>query len=76
MSAAEMSTADMSAVQTAPTVRRPPAVSSRFLRSELGMVFRRRRNLAILAVLAAIPIIIAIVMACEYGSGYLRRWLQ
>jgi len=25
---------------------------------------------------AIILIIIAIVMACEYGSGYLRRWLQ
>jgi hypothetical protein len=60
-----MSAAEMAAVQTVPTVptvRRPPAVSTRFLRSELGMVFRRRRNLAILAVLAAIPIIIAIAI--------------
>ena len=60
-----MSAAEMSAVQTVPTVptvRRPPAVSTRFLRSELGMVFRRRRNLAILAVLAGIPIVIAIAI--------------
>ena len=57
-----MSAAEMSAVATAPAVRRPPVVSTRFLRSELGMVFGRRRNLAILAVLAAIPIIIAIAI--------------
>jgi ABC-2 type transport system permease protein len=52
----------MSAVATAPAVRRPPVVSTRFLRSELGMVFGRRRNLAILAVLAGIPIVIAIAI--------------
>ncbi len=60
-----MSAAEMSAVATAPAapaVRRPRAVSTRFLRSELGMVFRRRRNLAILAVLAGIPIVIAIAI--------------
>jgi ABC-2 type transport system permease protein len=60
-----MSAAEMSAVATtpaAPAVRRPPAVSTRFLRSELAMVFRRRRNLAILAVLAGIPIVIAIAI--------------
>ena len=57
-----MSAAEMSAVATAPAVRRPPVVSTRFLRSELGMVFRRRRNLAILAVLAGIPIVIAIAI--------------
>jgi ABC-2 type transport system permease protein len=52
----------MSAVATAPAVRRAPVVSTRFLRSELGMVFGRRRNLAILAVLAGIPIVIAIAI--------------
>ncbi len=57
-----MSAAEMSAVATAPAVRRPPVVSTRFLRSELGMVFGRRRNLAILAVLAGIPIVIAIAI--------------
>jgi ABC-2 type transport system permease protein len=57
-----MSAAEMSAVATAPVVRRPPVVSTRFLRSELGMVFGRRRNLAILAVLAGIPIVIAIAI--------------
>jgi ABC-2 type transport system permease protein len=57
-----MSAVDLSAPTTVPTAHRPAAVSTRFLRSELGMVFRRRRNLAILAVLAAIPIIIAVAI--------------
>jgi ABC-2 type transport system permease protein len=53
----------MSAVEVAaPAVRRPAPVSTRFLRSELGMVFRRRRNQAILAVLAGIPIVIAVAI--------------
>src|SRR5260370_39882860 len=34
----------------------------RLLRSELGLVFLRRRNLALLAVLAAIPVILGIVL--------------
>jgi len=34
-------------------------VSSRLLRSELGMVFRRRRNQVLLLVLAGIPVLIA-----------------
>jgi ABC-2 type transport system permease protein len=50
----------MSAVEA--PARRPARVSSRFFRSELGMVFRRRRNQAILAVLAGIPIVIAIAI--------------
>ena len=37
-------------------------VSSRLLRSELALVFRRRRNLAMLAVLAAGPILLGIVI--------------
>jgi ABC-2 type transport system permease protein len=49
-------------VTTSAAVRRPAPVSTRFLRSELGMVFRRRRNQAILAVLAGIPIVIAIAI--------------
>jgi ABC-2 type transport system permease protein len=52
----------MSAVDTVAAVRRPAPVSTRFLRSELSMVFRRRRNQAILAVLAAIPVVIAIAI--------------
>lgn len=46
--------------------------ATRFLRSEFGLIARRRRNQAALAVLAVIPIIIAIVMAATRpapGSG-------
>lgn len=59
----------MSAVEAPAPVRRPPAVSSRFLRSELGMVFRRRRNQVILLVLAAIPILIGIAVRVSTPQG-------
>ena len=39
-----------------------PAVSTRFLRSELRLIFGRRRNLAGLLVLAAVPVLIAIAV--------------
>jgi ABC-2 type transport system permease protein len=56
----------MSAVETAvPAIsapRRPALGSARLLRSELGMVFRRRRNQVILAVLAAVPVLIAVAV--------------
>ena len=52
---------------------RPRPVSTRFFRSELAMVFRRRRNQALLAVLAGIPIVIAIAIKVtapvDDGSG-------
>lgn len=41
----------------------------RFLRSELGLIFRRRRNLAGLAVLAVVPIILAIAVKSSGGGG-------
>jgi ABC-2 type transport system permease protein len=60
-----MSLAEATAA-TAPVVAGPrPArhrVSSRLLRSELGMVFRRRRNQAVLVVLAGIPVLIAVAV--------------
>jgi ABC-2 type transport system permease protein len=49
----------------APRTLRP---SARFLRSELGMVFRRRRNQALLAVLACVPLLIAIAIKVS-GAG-------
>ena len=53
----------MSAVDVAgPVARVAPRASTRLLRSELGMVFRRRRNQVILAVLASIPVIIAVAV--------------
>lgn len=53
-----MSAAEATAVP-ARTVR---PVSTRFFRSELAMVFGRRRNQVALAVLAAVPILIAIAV--------------
>jgi ABC-2 type transport system permease protein len=61
----------MSVAELAPM--RPRPVSSRFFRSELAMVFRRRRNQALLAVLAGIPIVIAVAIKVtapvDDGSG-------
>ncbi|MCL2779934.1 MAG: ABC transporter permease [Actinomycetia bacterium] len=43
------------------------AWSARFVRSELAMVFRRRRNLAMLGVLAAVPVLIAVAVRVTDG---------
>jgi len=45
--------------------RRP--VSTRLLRSELSMVFRRRRNLVVLLVLAGIPVLIGTAVRLSSG---------
>jgi ABC-2 type transport system permease protein len=50
----------MSLVDSPPRVRPARLISSRFLRSELLLIFGRRRNWAGLAVLASIPIVLAI----------------
>ena len=65
----------MSAVDAGAQVRQPtlvpgafvplsgrPAISTRFLRSELKLIFGRRRNIAGFAVLAAVPIIIGVAV--------------
>jgi ABC-2 type transport system permease protein len=50
--------------------RQPRTVSTRFLRSELRLVFGRRRNQAGLLVLAAVPVLIAIaVKVSSPGRG-------
>jgi ABC-2 type transport system permease protein len=50
--------------------RRPRTVSTRFLRSELKLIFGRRRNQAGLLVLAAVPVLIAIaVKVSSPGRG-------
>jgi ABC-2 type transport system permease protein len=50
--------------------RRPARVSTRFLRSELGLIFRRRRNLAGLLVLAGVPVLVSIaVKVSSPGRG-------
>lgn len=62
-----MSTGDPRALPA--PVRRPVRrVSTRFLRSELHLIFGRRRNWAGLAVLAAVPILLAIAVKVS-GSG-------
>lgn len=57
----------MSAVDV--DVRRTPPISTRFLRSELRLIFGRRRNQAGLAVLAAVPILIAVTVKVAAPSS-------
>src|SRR6266542_1409897 len=60
-----MSTADIIAPSAGPLETRPPAPARAWLRlqrSELGLVFRRRRNLVLLAVVAAVPAIIGVAL--------------
>jgi ABC-2 type transport system permease protein len=45
------------------------ALPGRFLRSELAIVFGRRRNLVLLGVLAAIPILLAIAIKVSSGDN-------
>jgi ABC-2 type transport system permease protein len=51
----------------------PPAAArrghARFLRSEIGMVFRRRRNLALLGILALVPVLIAAAVKASGHDG-------
>lgn len=52
----------------ADTVAKPPRVSSgRLLRSEIRLVFRRRRTLALLAALVAIPVLLAVALQLTSG---------
>jgi ABC-2 type transport system permease protein len=44
------------------SVREPRPVSSRFLRSELRLIFGRRRNIAGLGVLAAVPVLMSVAV--------------
>ena len=62
----------MSAAEVLAVGRPPrPRPSARFLRSELQIIFGRRRNLAGLGVLASVPIIIAVAVkaSSEEGAG-------
>jgi ABC-2 type transport system permease protein len=60
-----MSAVDLLDVGAAPQAR----VSPRFLLSELKIIFGRRRNLAGMAVLAVVPVIIAIAIRSSGGDG-------
>src|SRR4051812_44622220 len=58
----------MSAAELAAPVR-PRPVSTRFLRSELWLIFGRRRNWAGLAVLAAVPVLIGVAVKVSRPGG-------
>jgi ABC-2 type transport system permease protein len=60
-----MSAVDVLAVGAAPRAK----ISPRFLLSELKIIFGRRRNLAGMAVLAVVPVIIAIAIRSSGGDG-------
>lgn len=67
-----MSTSSVVAAPAVPAESPGPVhrrLSSRLLRSELGMVFRRRRNLAMFGVLAAFPILIGISVKLSAPNG-------
>lgn len=59
-----MSVAEALVIGSAPRAR----VSTRFLRSELKIIFGRRRNIAGLGVLAAVPVILAVSVRVSSGS--------
>src|SRR5918998_6091016 len=61
-----MSAAEVLVARPTPAPTR--ALPGRFLRSELGIIFGRRRNLAGMAVLAVVPIILAIAVRVDSGS--------
>jgi ABC-2 type transport system permease protein len=69
-----MSTADLSPARAAgASTRRPGAAGGagpwlRFLRSELRLIFGRVRNLALLAVLAGIPVLIGVALKLSGGG--------
>ena len=54
-----------------PVARGPRGLSTRLLRSELRLVFGRRRNQALLAALACVPVLIAV--AIRLSEGYRKR---
>lgn len=66
MSAAELLTTDQA---PAPSRRGAGGLSLRFLSSELRIILGRRRNLAGLAVLAVVPILLAIAVRVESPGG-------
>ena len=63
-----MSAAELLKVGDLPATRSSVRSSTRFLISELGIIFGRRRNLAGMGVLAVVPVIIAIAIRVESGA--------
>jgi ABC-2 type transport system permease protein len=56
-------------VRVLPAARPRRRVSTRLLRSELGMVFRRRRNQMALLVLMAVPVLIGVAIKLSSGDA-------
>jgi ABC-2 type transport system permease protein len=52
-----------------PVTRAPRGLSTRLLRSELRLVFGRRRNQALLVALACVPVLIAVAIRIASGNG-------
>ncbi|BDH09276.1 ABC transporter permease [Streptomyces hygroscopicus] len=61
----------MSQAETVPRAPRP-LWSLGLLRSEIGVTFRRWRTLALLAVLAGVPVLVGIAVRIETGDGGLE----
>ncbi|MGC0330174.1 ABC-2 type transport system permease protein [Streptomyces sp. SAI-170] len=59
----------MSQAETAVAVRPNPLWTLGLLRSELAITFRRWRTLALLGVLAAVPVLVGIAVKIETGDG-------
>ncbi len=64
-----MSAAELMRVGDLPATRPRARLSGRFLFSELGIIFGRRRNLAGMGVLAVVPIILATAIRVESGAA-------
>jgi len=65
-----MSTSDLTATRAdgpVATAPRAPSLTFRLLRSELRLVFGRRRNIALLGALACVPILIAVAIRLAGG---------
>lgn len=65
-----MSPADTAAVDPAArgaSAKTPRVSGGRLLRSEVGLVFRRRRTVALLAALVAIPVLLAVALQLTSG---------
>jgi ABC-2 type transport system permease protein len=61
-----MSAAELPGAETAVA---PPRLSTRFFRSELMLIFGRRRNWFGLSVLAAVPVLVAVVLRISNPAG-------
>ncbi len=77
MSAADLAVGSPDGTGTAGTAERAPVGRApaagrawlRYLRSELGLVFRRRRTVALLAVAAAVPVLIGVALRLAGSPG-------